>query len=183
MSQNLTTESPISEAEKWFKTETWKNGLELNADPSTDVAEFYRQYHANKTLWDQAFAFLKDQDLETIKPGKYPIDGEDVFASVSEQFNFELDKTTWESHRKYNDIQYVIKGGETIGITDPSTATVTVDYNEMQDITFYNAEGTLHSFQPGVFFIFFPQNLHRPCIKAGAADTVKKIVLKIRTAG
>ena len=182
MSQTPAEALPTTEAEKWFKSETWKNGLELDADPSTDISEFYKQYHANKGLWDQAFAFLKDQDLDSLTPGKYPIDGDNVFASINEVPVFELDKTTWESHRKYTDIQYLIKGKESIGITDPASAKVTIDYDELQDITFYTAEGELYSFQPGVFFIFFPHNLHRPCIKVEGDDLVKKIVIKVKTA-
>jgi YhcH/YjgK/YiaL family protein len=69
--------------------------------------------------------------------------------------NADFDKTTWESHRRYNDIQYVISGNETIGITGPEGATVTVDYDEAQDIIFYSAEGPLYPFRPGIFFIFF----------------------------
>lgn len=170
------------EAEQWFKTAAWKNGLELEADPTTNMEEFYKQYHANKSGWDQAFAFLKDQDLEKIQPGKYPVDGDNVYASVSEAPNMDFDKTSWESHRKYNDIQYVINGKERIGITTHATANITHDYDEKQDITFYNAEGAIHSFYPGKFFIFFPQDLHRPGIKVDSDDPVKKIVLKIRTA-
>ncbi len=183
MSQTPADAASKKEAETWFKTEAWKNGLPLNADPSTNKLEFYRQYHANKTGWDHAFSFLKGQDLENIRPGKYQIDGENVYASVTEGPNMDFDKTAWESHRKYNDIQYVIKGKETIGIASPYTAEITVDYNEAQDITFYNVEeSALFSFDPDFFFIFFPQDLHRPGIKVKDSDTIKKIVIKIKTA-
>ncbi len=172
----------FTDAGEWFKSKTWKNGLELDADDTTDIEEFYKQYHANKSGWEQAFAFLKDQDIENIQPGKYQIDGDNVYASVAEAPNMDFDKTSWESHRRYNDIQYVIKGKERIGITSLSSATVTRDYDEAQDISFYTAEGGLHSFQPGKFFIFFPQNLHRPGIKVNDYEPVKKVVIKIKTA-
>ena len=176
MSQILPTD-----AEAWFKTEAWKNGLDLSADPTTNADEFYRQYHGNKSGWDQAFAFLKDQDLASLQVGKYPIDGNNVFAFVSEMSNLEFDQTTWESHRKYNDIQYVISGKENIGITNPGAATESGEYDEANDIIFHKAEGNVFPFRPGVFFIFFPQDLHRPCIRVVGFDPVKKLVIKVRT--
>lgn len=175
------SQTSSTEAELWFKTETWKNGLDLSADPITDVAEFYRQYHGNKAGWDQAFAFLKDQELENLQPGKYPIDGTNVYAFVSEMSNLEFDKTTWESHRKYNDIQYVISGKENIGVTNPESVTQWGEYDEANDIMFHKAEGNVLPFRPGVFFLFFPRDLHRPCIKVVGFDPVKKLVIKVRT--
>lgn len=183
MSQSPAVISPSTEAEQWFKAGNWKNGLNLSADPTTNMDEFYKQYQANKAGWDQGFAFLKDQDLENIKPGKYPIDGENVFAIVMEVANVEFEKTTWESHRKYIDIQYLIKGKELIGITTESNVVPTGDYDEKNDIIFYTGEGDVHSFKPDSFFIFFPQDLHRPCIKVEGFDPVKKIVIKVNNVG
>lgn len=169
------------EAIKWFKGETWKNGLTLNADKSTNAAEFSRQYQANKAWWDKAFAFMKDQDLENIKPGKYPIDGDNVYATVTEGPDKDFEKTNWESHRKYNDIQYIIKGKEKIGVAVVSTATVTKPYDATSDLANYTSEGEYHMAAPGTFFIFFPQNAHRPSIKVDGYDIVKKLVVKVRT--
>ena len=181
MSQN-TDQSTIPEhAQEWFTSKVWKNGLTLDSDKSTDIEEFHKQYRGNTAGWDKAFTFLKTQDLQALQPGKYPIDGDNVYASVMEAPNMDFDKTSWESHRKFNDIQYVISGKERIGITTESAATVTKEYDEAQDITFYTAEGSLHSFQPGVFFLFFPKDLHRPCIKVDGYEPVKKIVIKVKT--
>ncbi len=172
----------LNNAEEWFQSAAWKNGLELNADATTNISECHKQDHANKSVWDQAFAFLKDQDFESLQAGKYAIDGDNVYATVAEAPNMDFDKTAWESHRRYNDIQYVIKGKERIGITTPASATVTREYDETQDISFYTAEGRLHFFQPDTFFIFFPEDLHRPGIRVDSYEPVKKVVIKIRNA-
>lgn len=169
------------EALKWFKGESWKNGLKLDADKSTNAAEFARQYQANKAWWDEAFAFMKNQDLENLKPGRYPIDGDNVYATVTEAPDKDFEKTNWESHRKYNDIQYIIKGKEKIGVAALSTATVTKPYDPKSDVANYTSEGEYHTAAPGTFFIFFPQNLHRPSIKVEGYDIVKKLVVKVRT--
>jgi YhcH/YjgK/YiaL family protein len=159
------------------------SGLELHPHKTVDVQEFYRQYTANKSYWDKAFAFLNEHDLNTLSKGKYEIDGENVYASVTESRSRDFDSTGWESHRKYIDIQYVIDGKELIGVEQVSKATVTKPYVEKYDTANYSAEGKLYAASPGTFFIFFPSDAHRPNITPGGNKVVKKIVIKVRAAG
>lgn len=167
---------------KWFKQKEWLGGLQLNPHKTIDVLEFSRQYHLNKKYWDEAFAFLKNNDLEKIAKGKYPIDGENVFASVTADSSKNFEKTNWESHRKYIDLQYVINGEEMIGVFPVSKSTLTKEYEEKRDAANYNANGKLYSARPGTFFIFFPSDAHRPNITPGGNKVVKKIVIKVRAA-
>ena len=54
-------------------------------------------------------------------------------------------------------------------------------YNEEKDIAFYTSNGgTLRKATPGNFFIFFPQDVHRPCVKEKEQVTVKKLVVKMK---
>ena|SRR5215203_1028278 len=64
------------EAKKWYKKKEWLGGVQLKPHKTIDVQEFYRQYAANKTAWDKAFAFLKEHGRNTLANGKYPVDGE-----------------------------------------------------------------------------------------------------------
>src|SRR5215831_7746014 len=104
-----------SNTEKWFNAKKWLNGAKLKPHSSINKDEFAKQYQANKVYWDEAFTFLKEHDLDTISPGKYPIDGTNVFATVTADSSKDFDKTKWESHRKYIDLQCVIKGEEKMG--------------------------------------------------------------------
>ena len=131
----------------------------------------------------KAFAYLKNTDLNKIAKGKYPIDGDNVFASVTADSSKNFDKTNWESHRKYIDIQYVINGEEMIGVYPVSKATVTKEYDEKRDAANYSADGKLYSATPGTFFIFFPSDAHRPNITPGGNLVVKKIVIKVKAGG
>ena len=169
-------------AKKWFKKKEWLGGLQLKPHKTVDVQEFARQYHANKALWDKAFAFLKNTDLNNIAKGKYPIDGDNVSASVTADSSKNFDKTNWESHKKYIDIQYVINGEELIGVYPVSKATVTRPYDEKRESANYSADGKIYSATPGTFFIFFPSDAHRPNITPGGNKVVKKIVIKVRYA-
>ena len=177
-----TNEWTKNKSKKWFKEKEWLGGLELKPHKTVDVQEFARQYHLNKSYWDKAFAFLKNTDLNKIAKGKYPIDGENVYASVTADSSKNFDKTNWESHRKYIDIQYVINGEEKIGVYPVSKATVTKEYDDKKDAANYSADGKLYSATPGTFFIFFPSDAHRPNITPGGNKVVKKIVIKVRVA-
>ena len=170
-------------AKKWFREKEWLGGLQLKPHKSIDVVEFARQYHANKTYWDKAFAFLKNTDLNKIAKGKYPIDGDNVFASVTTDSTKNFDKTNWESHKKYIDLQYVIDGEEKIGVYPVAKAAVTKEYDEKRDAANYSADGKLYRATPATFFIFFPSDAHRPNITPGGNKVDKKIVIKVRYAG
>ena len=167
-------------AENWLKSSKWNDGLKLAVHPSVNAEEFYKQYYNNKAVWDKVILFLKQTNLDTLSPGKHPIDGDNAYASVTEAPSKELDKAGWESHRKYIDLQYVIKGKEQIGVEDINKATVTKPYNETSDGAAYTAEGKYYAAEPGTFFLFFPQDVHRPNIKVAGYDVVKKMVIKIK---
>lgn len=170
------------EAQKWFRKKEWLGGLQLRPHPSTDAQEFYRQYAANKPYWDKAFAFLKEQDLKTLSVGKHEIDGENVYASVTENPSKNFDSTQWEAHRKYIDIQYVIEGKELIGVAAVSQATVIKPYDGKKDVANYSTKGKMLRAVPGTFFIFFPADVHRPNITPGGNEMVRKIVIKVKAA-
>ena len=175
--QQLPSEKKI---DQWIKKKEWANGLTLNLHPSVNKDSFYVAYHRNTNLWDAAFAFLKNVNLEELKPGKYPIIGEQVFANVTEAPSHNKEDVKWESHKNYIDLQYIIRGKELIGVADTSKAVITKPYTA--DVINYNAEGKYYTGEQGEFFLFFPNNAHRPTIKIDGYDIVKKIVIKIQTA-
>ncbi len=167
-------------ADQWLKSKTWNNGIVININDSVNAVEFYRQYHSNQAVWDKVFEFLKHQNLQTLAPGKYPIDGDNAYASITEGPSKEPADAKWESHRKYIDLQYVIKGEEKIEVTPIGAATITKPYDESKDVINYTANGTYYIASPVSFFLFFPQDAHRPNIKVDGYDVVKKLVIKIK---
>ncbi|MGZ3871359.1 MAG: YhcH/YjgK/YiaL family protein [Mucilaginibacter sp.] len=169
-----------SSATAWLDKKEWQSGLKPELHSSANKVAFAEQYHKNQAAWDKAFAFLRDSDLLKLKPGKYPIDGSDVYASITEAPSKEFEASAWESHRNYIDLQYVIKGEETIGVAPVAKATVIKPYNEAGDSANYNAEGQYYIATPAVFFLFFSGDAHRPNIKVAGYDMVKKMVIKIK---
>ena len=166
----------------WFDKMDWKNGLITNPHPTVNKLIFAQQYHHNKEVWDKAFAFLKDNNLRSLAPGKYEIDGERAYAIITEAPSKTLETAKWEAHLKYIDIQYVIKGAEKIGVTPLAIATVSKPYDEANDYANYEAEGAFFTATPAEFFLFFPEDVHRPNILIEGFEVVKKVVIKVQVA-
>ena len=163
-------------------TALWSSpgGLSVKPHQSINSSEFARQYQLNKAHWDKAFVFLRNQDLQNLVPGRYPIEGDQVFAIITQNPTKDLDSTQWESHREYTDLHYVVAGEEIIGVSPPGNLTITKPYDAAKDIANYSGKGEMYPAKPGTFFIFFPSDAHRPAISPGGHAADKKIVIKIR---
>ena len=177
-------QTPVSvkTANKWVKSKVWAKDLKVKADPSINSVEFKKQYEGNKELWDKVFKFLGDPKLATLAPGKYVIDGDNAYAIVTDGAPKNIDDVKWESHRKYIDLQYVISGGEKIGVSPVADVKVTEPYNQEKDVAHYSGEGKSYDARPGTFFLFFPGTAHRPNITPDGNKVEKKIVIKVRAA-
>jgi YhcH/YjgK/YiaL family protein len=169
-------------AKKWFKKKEWLNGLSITPHTSIDKVQFAKQYHLNQVYWDKAFAYLKNTDLKTLSNGRHAIDGDNVYAIVTEAPGKDYDKTTFESHRRYIDLQYVITGEENMGKAPVTSVTVSKPYDEAADLANYSGEGKIYTVPAGTFMLFFPTDAHRPNITHGGNKLIKKIVIKVRVA-
>jgi len=167
----------------WFNNIESANGLKLTPSPSINQQEFFRQYRKNNTWWDEAFTFLKTKDLSQLKPGVYVIDSGNVIATVSEGPAKNIDDVKWEAHRNFNDLQYIIKGKVRMGVApsaDIRADQIVAYTNSTDNENFTNEGGEYFDADPSTFFIFSPQEMHRPAIKVPGSDKVKKIVIKVR---
>lgn len=171
---------PVSRARAWVAKGSWKKGLTQKTHTSVNPVDFAVQYHRNPALWDKVFAFMRTQDLEHLAPGKYPIDGDNAYAMISQGRTKPMDSVKWESHRQYIDLHYVIAGKEKIGVAPIARATVTEPFTDKSDNAHYTATGTFYVAEPGTFFLFFPHDLHRPGITVPGTPEDKKLVIKIK---
>ncbi len=168
------------EVNSWFNQKEWLNGWDVSPDPSINKRNLAIYYHKNPQHWDQAFQFLKTADLKNLPVGTQELEGKHLYVAVSEYKGKEKADTRFESHKKYIDIQYVIQGKEIIGHTSLDNVKVVEPYNEEKDIAFYQSDsGDYSTATPGNFFIFFPDDAHRPSISAGDTTMVKKLVVKV----
>ena len=169
------------ELNSWFNDGSWKGNWNATADETLDKKTFAVQYSKNPERWKKAFTFLQEKDLMNLAPGRYEIDGDKLYAIVLEYLSKNKEDTNFEAHKRYADIQYVIKGEELIGVTDLSTTTELIPYDTEKDIAFFTTNDDEYKLATkDNYFIFFPQNSHRPSIKVEENSDVKKIVLKVQ---
>jgi YhcH/YjgK/YiaL family protein len=168
------------ELTKWFQAGQWKSGWQVKPDESTNQREFAIQYYKNKDRWEKAFHFLATNDLENIDLGKHELEGDSLFVNIQVYTTKNEEDTRFEAHRKYADIQYLISGEEKIGLATLEKATITEPYNSENDVAFMTAEQNIYRLAtPECFFLFFPGDAHRPCVKADENMTVRKVVVKV----
>jgi YhcH/YjgK/YiaL family protein len=128
----------------------------------------------------KSFDYIKQTDLKTIKPGKYEIDGENIFALISEYKTKSEQEGKLEAHRKYIDVQYVISGEEQMGYVPLNGQQILEPYKEENDIVFFTGDKSFTKVSEGMFAIFFPEDVHMPGISTGKISDVKKLVIKVR---
>ena len=97
LAQNSKDKWTTKKSERWYKQKDYLGGWKVEPDKSINIQEFAWQYHQNKKYWDEAFAFLQSHDLKTLAKGRYPIDSNFVYATVTEDPSKDFDKTSWES--------------------------------------------------------------------------------------
>ena len=167
--------------QKWFIQCAWLQGWCIAPDRSIDKRTFYETYFRTQALWDKAFDFLADEDLDKMGAKDFQLDGDKLLVKCQKYFTKDAKETRYEAHRKYADIQYVISGTEQIGIVNLEKAKVVVPYDDVNDVVFLSTEEDhYHIATNRNFFIFLPGDAHRPCVNNGISTFVKKIVIKVR---
>lgn len=166
----------------WFEKGEWLNGWQVKPDKSINRKAFAVSYFKNQERWDKAFEYLKSNDLTALEIKRYDIDGDNLYASVSEYITKNEEDARYEAHQKYIDIQYVVSGKEMIGIASMSNKKDVLEpYDASKDIEFLTVtSGENHLASPDRFFILFPEDAHRPGLKDVENSPVRKIVVKVK---
>jgi YhcH/YjgK/YiaL family protein len=143
---------------------------------SLSGAEKYLGAHRH---FNKAFEWIRQQDLDKLEPGKYPIDGTDIHASVSVKDGVTREDAKFEAHDNYIDIQVCLSEEEQMGWKPRSKCVSYREaYNPEKDVTFYNDRPDLYfDLHQNQFAIFFPEDVHAPMIGTGP---IKKLVIKVK---
>ena len=129
-----------------------------------------------------AIEHLRLTDYSNIAPGKYPIDGERMFAIVQDPITQDWASGFPEFHARYADVQYLLSGQEAIAYLPPAPqAKLRDNFLAERDIAFVlpQENETRIVLSPGMFAVFYPGELHRPCRTVHEAMQIKKVVIKI----
>ncbi|OBW93373.1 hypothetical protein QV08_07460 [Gallibacterium salpingitidis] len=130
----------------------------------------------------KALAFLQQTDFEQLEVGRYPIEGDVIFAQVLDLVTQEKSTLLPEAHERYLDVQYLHSGVEMIGVSvNPPPLEIAKPYDSDRDILFYKdvENETMLIMNPGNFAVFFPQDIHRPACIYQNSSSIRKIVVKV----
>ena len=104
-------------------------------------------------------------------------------AIVSEYTTKEENENGYEAHKKYIDIQYLLKGSEKICCLPLEYLKETKAYQPEKDVAFFE-ECAVNPQEmvigKGYFAVFYPQDGHMPGLCIWKVNEVKKVVIKVR---
>ena len=85
-----------------------------------------------------------------------------------------------EAHRNYLDIQYIVKGGETVGWAPVDTLTPAGEFSVEKDAGMYTGTCDCLFIRPGYCYVVFPEDAHLPGSHVDTPVDYKKIIVKLK---
>lgn len=129
----------------------------------------------------RALEALQQQDLATLEPGRYEIDGDKLFYMVQDAMPRSLDGCKSEAHRTYADIQ--------LPLTPPANVAAAAGWygklamiatNPTTSLSIPNPDNEFFmDIDPGAYVVFLPGEPHRPCVLIKEQTPYRKIVMKV----
>lgn len=144
--------------------------------------KYTKNYYNLSNKIKLALEYLEKNDLKVFDNGRYDILGNDVYVNVQDYTSKPETQGKWEAHKKYIDIQFMIKGTERIGVGEIDNYQTTEAYDESKDLEFLAVANDNYQFinmNENDFIILYPQDVHMPQIAMNTPSYVKKAVVKI----
>ncbi|MEG0017773.1 MAG: YhcH/YjgK/YiaL family protein [Hydrogenoanaerobacterium sp.] len=87
---------------------------------------------------------------------------------------------SFEAHKKYADVMFVLSGAEEVSFCDISSLNVAKPYDSDADVAFYDGENCdcVVNVQAGSFYALLPNEGHKPCSHTAKAASYKKYIIK-----
>lgn len=143
-------------------------------DTVGESADYYKMH----PLFGQAFDFLQRSNFSEMDPGKYVLVEGKLIATLMDVEGKQSKDAKLEAHKRFIDIQLVVKGCETLGWSPlASCAHEVAPYDSEKDIVFFSDPASTYiEVHPGECVIFYPNDCHAPCIGDGP---IRKVVVKV----
>lgn len=136
------------------------------------------RYAVLGSLFKQAFDFLRNQNLDALADGRHDLAGDSLFALVQGYDTKPQSEGFWEAHRRYIDLQFIVRGVERIGYA-PLHRMRLESYDESRDLAVLDGDGDFLTLTDGCFLLLWPEDVHMPGLQAAQSAPVRKIVFKI----
>lgn len=131
---------------------------------------------------NQTLQYIKNLFKTNSEPGKYVLDGDNIYINLKDIGARSLSDCIPETHELYIDLQCYQYGEEIIRVEALSDASKKYDeYSEENDVLHYipSLNETSVHMNPGEFIILFPEDIHRACGRFQGEGTTRKAVAKI----
>jgi biofilm protein TabA len=129
----------------------------------------------------RALEYLADTDFTALEDGKHAIEGNAIYALLLSYDTEPESARSFEAHRKYIDVQYLLSGREIIHWAPLDELTAKGEYSDEKDIVFLSGDSRaqLH-LVPGTFALFLPEDAHKPNCAWDGPGPARKVVVKVR---
>ena len=117
--------------------------------------------------------------LEDLEPKTVGLSGGNRFF-IQQVTTRPTEGATFEAHRNYLDVQYILEGEEYVGWAPLETVTEDVPYSHEKDIGFYTGPAEIFRVTAGNCYVVFPEDAHMPGMHLDAPKSLKKIVIKLK---
>ncbi len=148
-----------------------------------DRVENLSRYSSLFSGADKVVKFLAEAAARTPAPGKYELDGKQLFVNVQEYAPKTFAPDKCEYHNDYIDIQLLLDGAEDLYYAPLDGLATVTEYSAEKDYGMKRLpapeSGTRIRLVPGNFVLLFPGEGHLPGVGDPASRVVKAVV-KIR---
>ncbi len=145
-----------------------------------DALDHCGQYAGLNADLARGLQFLSGAAARGLSDGRYLIDGERLFATVSTYRTREEAEVPFEAHRLFIDIQCLLAGKEILYWMPCQGAAVRQPYSKDKDVELLeDGESSAVVLGSGVFAILFPADAHKPGCAALDPEEVRKVVIKV----
>lgn len=140
-----------------------------------------RRYAAVLLHLDAALECVAKVCAEGLKEGRREFEG--GYLSVQTGRTAPLADGRYETHHRYADVQYMVRGEEETAYLSMEDLAPATEYDAEKDIQFFHSVGaqpTVAHVPAGMCYVVFSEDGHMPCRCVGEAKDYQKIVIKLR---
>jgi biofilm protein TabA len=146
-----------------------------------DILSHRGRYRGISSGIERALDYLAVTDFSALEDGKHAIEDDEIYAILMTYDSEPERARSFEAHRKYLDVQYILSGREIIYWAPMEELSPKGEYSEEKDVVFLSGDArTRLQLTSGSFAVFYPEDAHKPNCAWDDPQRVRKAVVKVR---
>ena len=129
---------------------------------------------------DLVIDYVRSHDLESMEPGYYPIQENDVWLRISDNQTKPECDAVYEAHDQFLDVHMVVKGQEVILCAFRGSMDGVAEVFPERDLILFQGKGQPIILSDWEYLILFPDDVHAPSICVSTPGPVRKALFKVR---